>query len=167
MASSSGGTGLADMTETAGTMSESLQNFFLSLNLPSGFISYIVGSVDGIYDVVMASGVQILLFLAALQTVTVSQMEAAQIEGANSWEIFWKITVPVVSPIVLVAALYTIIDSFTSDSNPVIEAIVQQYNRLEFGLGSAMSWIYIVIVFLVIAIVYWLLSKLVFYQDER
>ncbi len=167
MASSSGGTGIADMAENASTMSQSLQDFFLSLNLPASFIEYIVNGVNGIYDVVIASGVQILLFLAGLQMVTASQLEAARIEGANSWEIFWKITVPIVSPIVLVSTMYTVIDSFTSNGNPVIEAIVQKYSSVEFGMGSSMSWIYILVVFVVIALVYWLLSKLVFYQDER
>lgn len=166
MASASGGTGIGETVQESSDLSAQMQAFLMSINLPGGFAEYVIDGVDRIAAIVSASGVQILLFLAGLQAVTPSQMEAARMEGANSWEIFWKITVPIVSPIVMVSTLYTIIDSFTSDTNAVIEAVQSRYSSLQFGQGSAMSWLYLLVVFLVVALAYGILSKVVFYQDN-
>ena len=166
MASASGGTGIGETARETVNLSVQMQTFLKSVNLPGGFTDYVISGVERITTIISASGVQILLFLAGLQSVTPSQLEAAHMEGANSWEIFWKITVPIVSPILLVSTLYTIIDSFTANSNPVIRAVQGKYTALQFGMGSAMSWLYILVVFLIIALVYGLLSKVVFYQDN-
>lgn len=166
MASASGGTGIGETARESVNLSAQMQMFLQSVNLPGGFTGYVVSGVKRITTIISASGVQILLFLAGLQSVTPSQLEAAHMEGANSWEIFWKITVPIVSPILLVSTLYTVIDSFTANSNPVIQAVQGKYTGLQFGMGSAMSWLYILVVFLIIALVYGLLSKVVFYQDN-
>lgn len=166
MASASGGTGIGETARETVNLSMQMQTFLKSVNLPGGFTDYVISGVKRITTIISASGVQILLFLAGLQSVTPSQLEAAHMEGANSWEIFWKITVPIVSPILLVSTLYTVIDSFTANSNPVIRAVQGKYAGLQFGMGSAMSWLYILVVFLIIGLVYGLLSKVVFYQDN-
>ena len=166
MASASGGTGIGETARETVNLSMQMQTFLKSVNLPGGFTDYVISGVKRITTIISASGVQILLFLAGLQSVTPSQLEAAHMEGANSWEIFWKITVPIVSPILLVSTLYTVIDSFTANSNPVIQAAQGKYAGLQFGMGSAMSWLYILVVFLIIGLVYGLLSKVVFYQDN-
>ena len=166
MASASGGTGIGETAREPVNLSMQMQTFLKSVNLPGGFTDYVISGVKRITTIISASGVQILLFLAGLQSVTPSQLEAAHMEGANSWEIFWKITVPIVSPILLVSTLYTVIDSFTANSNPVIQAVQGKYAGLQFGMGSAMSWLYILVVFLIIGLVYGLLSKVVFYQDN-
>ena len=166
MASASGGTGIGETARETVNLSMQMQTFLKYVNLPGGFTDYVISGVKRITTIISASGVQILLFLAGLQSVTPSQLEAAHMEGANSWEIFWKITVPIVSPILLVSTLYTVIDSFTANSNPVIQAVQGKYAGLQFGMGSAMSWLYILVVFLIIGLVYGLLSKVVFYQDN-
>ena len=166
MASASGGTGIGETARETVNLSMQMQTFLKSVNLPGGFTDYVISGVKRITTIISASGVQILLFLAGLQSVTPSQLEAAHMEGANSWEIFWKLTVPIVSPILLVSTLYTVIDSFTANSNPVIQAVQGKYAGLQFGMGSAMSWLYILVVFLIIGLVYGLLSKVVFYQDN-
>ena len=166
MASASGGTGIGETARETVNLSMQMQTFLKSVNLPGGFTDYVISGVKRITTIISASGVQILLFLAGLQSVTPSQLEAAHMEGANSWEIFWKITVPIVSPILLVSTLYTVIDSFTANSNPVIQAVQGKSAGLQFGMGSAMSWLYILVVFLIIGLVYGLLSKVVFYQDN-
>ena len=61
-------------------------------NLPKPIISYLTTAVNGIYDIVVASGVQILIFLAGLQSISPSLYEASSMEGATAWENFWKIT---------------------------------------------------------------------------
>lgn len=135
-------------------------------NLPSGIVMYLSQAVLGIYDIVIASGVQILIFLAGLQGISPSLYEASNMEGATAWENFWKITFPMISPLILVNAVYTIIDSFTSANNELMEAIKNTiFSDVKYGYGSAMAWIYFAIIAVVICVVGGIIGKRVFYMD--
>ena len=113
--------------------------------------------IDAIYDIVMASGIQIIIFLTGLQAISPSLYEAADVEGCTAWESFWKITFPMVSPLLLVNAIYTIIDFFTKNDNRVMERIYEvMYKDFKFGIASAMSWIYFAV-----ALVFILLSSFI------
>lgn len=107
-----------------------------------------------------------LIFLSGLQGISPAIYESCQIEGASAWETFWKITLPMISPMILVNAVYTIIDSFTSESNEVMNYIAEVYATPGSGnvLSSAMSWMYFLIVILIVAIVAGIFSSVVFYQ---
>ncbi len=100
--------------------------------------------IDSIYDIVMASGIQIIVFLSGLQSISPSLYEAADVEGCSAWESFWKITFPMVSPLLLVNCIYTIIDFFMKNDNKVIEHIneVMYGVQMDLGVASAESWIY-------------------------
>ena len=102
-----------------------------------------------------------LIFLAGLQSISPAIYEACQIEGATSWETFWKITFPMISPMILVNAIYTIIDSFTRTNNPVISYVSSLSDP---GRESAMSWMYFIIVGLILAVFAAIASSFVFYQ---
>lgn len=122
--------------------------------------------VDGIYDVVLASGIQIIIFLSGLQTISKSMYEAASIEGCTSWESLWKITFPIISPLLLVNWVYTIVDFCMRTDNVVMEKIEEiMFTELHYGPGSAMSWIYFGIVLVAIGISSLILSKVVYYYD--
>ena len=110
--------------------------------------------IDAIYDIVMSSGIQIIVFLSGLQAISPSLYEAADVEGCSAWESFWKITFPMVSPLLLVNCIYTIIDFFMKNDNRVIEKIndVMYGVRMDFGAASAMSWIYFGVALLFIGI---------------
>lgn len=88
------------------------------------------------------SGVQILIFLAGRQTISKSSYESARIDGASPWEVFWKITLPAMSPFILLNLIYTVVDMFTFPYNPVIELI----NTGNYGYNSALAWIYFVVI---------------------
>ena len=106
-----------------------------------------------------------LIFLAALQSISPAIYESCQIDGATSWETFWKITLPMISPMILVNTIYTVIDSFTASDNSVMVYIDQIYETAGGDvLSSAMAWIYFLIVFVVIALVAAICSFFVFYQ---
>lgn len=122
--------------------------------------------VDGIYDVAISSGIQIIIFLSGLQTISSSMYEAAQIEGCTTWESLWKITFPMISSLFLVNWVYTIIDFCMRTDNQVMEKIREEMIvQINYGFSSAMSWIYFVIVIVIIGISSILISKGVYYYE--
>jgi len=128
-------------------------------------VIYVVNMVNNIYAVVNRAGVQMLIFLGGLQSISPAIYESAFMEGASSWETFWKITFPMISPMILVTAIYTVIDSFTSNSNRIMTFIRFMYDEPDGNvLSSAMSWIYFLIVIAAIALVGVIVSSFVFYQ---
>ncbi len=135
-------------------------------NLPINIVMFLSNAVTGIYDIVIASGVQILVFLAGLQSISPSLFEASNMEGATGWENFWKITFPMISPLILVNSLYTIIDSFTSAGNEMMSNIKNTiFTQVKYGYGSAMAWIYFLTIAIILVIVGNIISKKVFYYD--
>ena len=108
-----------------------------------------------------------MIFLAGLQSISPAIYEACRIDGATAWETFWKITFPMISPMILVNGVYTIIDSFTTDSNTVMAYISQVYQQTDGQVrSSAMAWMYFMIVVLIILIVVAVCSAYVFYQKR-
>ena len=106
-----------------------------------------------------------LIFLAGLQSISPAIYESCQIDGATSWETFWKITFPMISPMILVNAVYTIIDSFTSESNVVMSFIQNLANSgSDNDVAVAMYWMYFTVVILILAAISGLISAFVFYQ---
>ncbi|SMG09365.1 carbohydrate ABC transporter permease [Paenibacillus aquistagni] len=102
------------------------------------------------------SGVQILIFLAGRQTISKSSYESARIDGASPWEVFWKITLPAMSPFILLNLIYTVVDMFTFPYNPVIELI----NTGNYGYNSALAWIYFVVIALFLSVIMLLFLRL-------
>ena len=154
-------------SSTAAQLSEAidLEALFANMKVGQGLVEYVASAVDSISDIVNRSGVQILIFLAGLQSISPAIYESCRMDGATTWETFWKITFPMISPMILVNAIYTIIDSFTAESNAVMKLI--ESARGEVGGGSlspAMAWMYFLIVILILAAVAGIMSAFVFYQ---
>ena len=132
-------------------------------------VVYVVDVVNNIFNIVNRSGVQMLIFLAGLQSISPAIYESCTMDGATGWETFWKITFPMISPMILVNTIYTVIDSFTSKSNEVmtyINTIYEGTTRDARVLSSAMSWIYFLVVLVLIAAVAGIISLFVFYQRK-
>ena len=122
--------------------------------------------IDSIYEVAMASGIQIIIFLSGLQNISPSMYEAADMEGCTSWESLWKITVPMVSPLMLVCWIYTIVDFFMKTDNKIMEKInTQMVIQLNYGFSSALAWIYFVVCMLLIGLSSFIISKVVYNYD--
>lgn len=138
---------------------------FRSMAVGTELVTYVMNLVNSIFNIINRSGVQMLIFLAGLQSVSPAIYESCSIDGASAWETFWKITIPMISPMILVNTIYTVIDSFTSSSNSVMSYISNVYNQPGGNvLSSAMSWMYFLLVVLLIAVVSAILSAYVFYQ---
>lgn len=165
--SSTGNTGAAQFSTLFSTdlVGELLQ--FLGIYGLSDKMSTMISTVaDNIFGIVWASGIQILLFLGALQNIPPSAKEAAQMEGATAWEYFWKITLPYVSPFILANLIFTVIDSFTSPTNTVMGRILAMKEDWKFGEASAMAWIYFVIVLAAVGLITAIVNKFIYYEVD-
>ncbi len=159
------GSGQNTTTEILSTMD--IERLFENMKVGTELVDYVVNMVNNIYDIIIRSGVQMLIYLAGLQSISPAIYESCSIDGASAWETFWKVTFPMISPMILVNSVYTVIDSFTSQSNTVMLYISDVYNTTGGNvLSSAMSWIYFMIVLLIIGVVAALLSSYVFYQKR-
>ncbi|MBQ8497124.1 MAG: sugar ABC transporter permease [Clostridia bacterium] len=139
-----------------------------SLGLPSTFTDIIITLVQNIYEIVNRAGVQMLIFLSGLQSISPAIYESCSIDGATAWETFWKITFPMLSPMILVNAFYTIIDSFTAESNEVMLAIIEiSPNGVPSGEQSAAAWTYFGLVIVSLLLVAFLFRNFVFYNRRN
>jgi len=141
--------------------------FYQLLTVSRGFlvIDLIIYIIDHTIILLWLSGVQILIFIAALQKVDQQIYEAARIDGASIWEIFWKITLPNLFPMILVNIIYTVVMYSVTILNPIIDYIRYHMFRIEtgFGYASALSWLY----FIIITVVLLLLTSLFIFFEKK
>lgn len=152
---------------TKGALSQlfNMETFLVGLKVPNFLVSFLSGITSTIYNTISYSGIQILIFLAAIQSVPKHLYEAAKIEGATKYESFWKITLPMVSPMITTVIVYTVVDSFLrSDINKIID---NQYKNSEYGRHAAMSWVYLASSALILVVMLGIVSKFVFYYDDK
>ena len=139
-------------------ISDSLNNEDLS--------ELVMNAVTGVYGVLTSAGVQMLVFLSGLQSISVSMYEAAKVEGATGWEVFWKVSFPMISPLILVNLIYTVIDLFLTTDNEAISYINEALGSIaRYGEASALSWMYTIVILLFVGIVFLLVKNLIIYQD--
>lgn len=146
-----------------------VQRLFANMKIGTELVAYVVSMVNGILNIVNRSGVQMLIFLSGLQSISPAIYESAFIDGASAWESFWKITFPMISPMILVNAIYTVIDAFTRQSNDVMKYIEDARGATKEGQNqaTAMSWVYFLLVILMIGLVAGIMSAYVFYQRRE
>ncbi len=146
-----------------------VQQLFSNMKVGTELVSFVVNLVNNVYEIVNFAGVQMLIFLAGLQSISPAIYEASRIDGASAWETFWKITFPMISPMIFVNGIYTIIDSFTRQSNVVMSFIQTIYDTPGYqnqSLATAQAWIYFLIVMIIVGIVASIASAFVFYQKR-
>ena len=142
-----------------------MKMFMTSIGVPAKMVTFLNSITSTIYSTISYAGIQILIFLAAIQSVPQHLYEAAKIEGATKYEEFWKITLPMVSPMILTVVVYTVVDSFLrSDLNKYVQQLAK--NPL-YGFHAAASWCYIFVSLAILGIAMLVLRKVVFYYDER
>lgn len=137
---------------------------FGSLGIPEPLIAYLMGAVLRVSDIINASGVQIIIFIAALQSVPGSMYEVAKIEGATTYETFWKVTFPMVMPHIITNIVYTVVDSFTQ-SDVVELAYKTAFTESNYGLSSVFSLCSTAITCLILVIVCGFIQKRTFYYN--
>ncbi len=155
---------LAEAAAGSGVSVEYYIQMFTSLGLPETIIEYISGAVGRISDIINASGVQIIIFIAALQSIPGSMYEVAKIEGATAYETFWKVTFPMVMPHIITNVVYTVVDSFTR-SDVVELAYTTAFKYFNYGLSSVFSLVSTIVTCLILVIVCRLIQKRTFYYN--
>lgn len=128
-------------------------------NMPADFINQINVLVNDIFNLTWQSGIQILIFLAALQSVEGTLYEVAKVEGATAWETFWKVTFPMILPMLTLNLLYTFIDNYTSYSSPVFKLVQAESERVAIDISAAMAWVNFLVVFAVVMILYLVMNR--------
>ena len=116
--------------------------------------------------IAIRSGVQMLIFLAGLQSISPAIYESCYMEGASAWETFWKITFPYISPMILSNLVYTVIDAFVSTDNVVMEYVLAQSRNWEYGYSAALAWIYFAIVGACLGIICVIINRFVYYEND-
>lgn len=142
------GTGLFDYSQILG-----------SLNLPDWIMNYFTFFFSNAISLTWSCGIQIVLFLAGLQSIPDSLYEVSRIEGANKWEEFWMITVPMLRHVLSLVIVYTMISMFTSANNPIMQSAIALISNNGNSLASAMLWFYFIIVMAVIGFVLFLYNR--------
>ena len=157
---------MVEETTSTTSVTDAIKSILLTSGIGASAFEKVFDIVDGIYDVAIASGIQIIIFLSGLQTISTNMYEAAAIEGCTAWESLWKITFPMISSLFLVDWIYTIVDFCMRSDNQVMEKISDQMIQyINYGFASAMSWIYFLIVIAIIGISSFIISKGVYYYD--
>lgn len=149
---------------TEGLNLNTIMMTFTDIGFPVAILEYITGAVSRIYLIVRSSGVQIVIFIAALQSIPHALYEVAEIEGATAYETFWKITFPMVSPLILTNIVYTIVDSFVQ-SEVVEKTQTVAFTNYNYGAGSAMSLVSTILVCIILGISGYIISKKTFYYN--
>ena len=157
---------MVEETTSTTSVTDAIKSILLTSGIGASAFEKVFDIVDGIYDVAIASGIQIIIFLSGLQTISTNMYEAATIEGCTAWESLWKITFPMISSLFLVNWIYTIVDFCMRSDNQVMEKISDQMIQyINYGFASAMSWIYFLIVIAIIGVSSFIISKGVYYYD--
>lgn len=146
--------------------SVSLTTLMLQGGIGKSVVDFLTRAIDSIFAMTTNCGVPILLYISGLQKIPESAYEAARIEGAGSWDIFWKITIPKIMPIIFLNIAYIIVDASTaygsSSGGNVMMAAIQTMGfgkTMKFGMSSAMAWMYFLVVALFLVLAYLLIGK--------
>lgn len=163
---------LSENTSAAGLFDKlQIEQYLMELGISEGLINYLIAPMQRLFSILMKSGVQIFIFLGALKSIWPSLYEACYIEGATAWEAFWKITFPMLTPMLLVNVVYTTVDSFMASDNECMVYIRDTVfsgagtTRQEFGYGSALAWIYFLIISIILGVTMKIISKGIVYSD--
>lgn len=144
---------------------KAIEASLLSSGLPSGMITFISGVIGNVSQIMLYSGIQIFIFLAGLHAIPTSLYEAANIDGATPWENFWKITLPMTTPVIIVNLVYTAVDSFSSRFSNLMQYINDiAFKNYNFGYSNALSVVYFLIIGVLLAGIFLFMRKRVFYQ---
>ncbi len=146
--------------------SDALTEMLLSMGIGDKIIEFIVKSVSSVVDILWMSGVQILLFITGLQSISPMLYEVCDVEGATAWQRFWKVTFPLLTPYIYLNIVYSIIDIATQTQTPVMYTIRYYYMNQQLSNSSAAGTTYFLLILIILGIITALLNKRIVYIDK-
>lgn len=146
--------------------SQTITSALLSAGIPQTAVDYIQNAVESLFGLLWNSGIQILIFLAGLQSIPHALYEVADVEGSNSWTTFWKITVPMLAPMLVVNIFYTVVDNMISYSNSMFKLIDTYTNQLKFDEAAAMAILNFVVIFVIVVAIFLVGNRYVHYAVD-
>ena len=143
------------------------QKMLLQSGLNTGLVEVINEIVARTFELTWKSGIQILLFLAGLQSIPRSLYEAANADGTTGWDKFWKITLPMISPVIIVNVVYTVVDTFADYGNALMRHIYTvAFEQGQFTYSATLAWIFFVVIIVFLGAIMFALSRRTFYMVE-
>lgn len=130
-----------------------------NLGLPDEINTLISGYIGDIFNLLWSCGIQIVLFIAGLQTIPDQLYEVSRVEGASKWEEFWYITVPMLGPTILLVMVYTMIDLFTQHKG-AMQVALDYMQDANYTLSSAAIWFFFLVAGLLMALVLFVYNQL-------
>ena len=164
----SGFSGYKDTFGAAATsFTKQISDYLQNIGIDESLSQSIIGIADEVYGIINRSGIQILVMIVGMSSISPALYEAATVEGATAWESFWKITFPMAGPTIYTCFIYTVIDSFTDENNGIMSMINNMSMiKQEFSIASAMGWIYFLFIALILGVVSFGISRLIFYYVD-
>ena len=146
------------------THSSALTDLLVQVGLNQGLVQFFQNISSNIFEVMYNCGIPMLIFISALQGIPSSLYEASSVEGATTWDDFWKITLPMIMPTMLINLVYIIVDSFSSSSHPIMKQILNSIELLRLGQASAMVWVFCTIIAVVFIILFLIFNRLKIFE---
>lgn len=135
------------------------QSILTQLNLPDNINSLMSGYLSDTFNLIWSCGVQILLFVAGLQTIPEQLYEVSKVEGASKWEEFWYITIPMMGRSILLVSFYTMVELFI-EKGTVVKSAIGLMRKQVYDQCSAMLWLYFVLVGIVMGLLFFIYNRL-------
>lgn len=159
---------LTEMGASAGMSSGliTVEDLTGALNFSDEIAKVISNAINNIFNLIWSCGIQIVLFLSGLQSIPATLYEASRVEGATKWEEFWFITFPMLSRITLLVGIFTMVELFVNERNPLIEDIYLKIRATQYDVPSAMIWFYFIIVAAVMGLIIFLFNKFILKRYE-
>ncbi len=144
----------------------SVEDLTGALNLSTEIAGFVSNAINNIFNLVWSCGIQIVLFLAGLQSIPATLYEASKVEGATKWEEFWFITFPMLSRITLLVGIFTMVELFINERSPMIEQVFGKMRSGQYDISSAMIWFYFIIACAIMGVIILAFTKLVMKRYE-
>ena len=124
--------------------------------------------LDLISTILWKCGVPTVIYLAGLQGVPSTLYEAARVDAAGEWEMFWLITLPMITPMMLLNLVYTVIDSFNDSQNIMLNYInTMCFNEMEFEYAAAMAWLFFIWIIVLVGVIFLVMRPFVNKVKDR
>lgn len=144
----------------------SLTSLLVETGLNEQMVNFFSNITSNIFEVMFNCGIPMMIYMAALQGISPSLYEASSVEGATAWDNFWKITLPMITPTILINLVYIIVDSFASSNQAVMRQVMNSVELLKLGDASAMVWVFCLVIAVIFGVLFAIFNRLKIFESN-